>query len=113
MWVISRASWARRRADAPYLSRRTETWLQLKCHQRRGFVIAGHTDRTDGSPQVGSLLSAANRFFEIEKFSRDSLWRNAHESETLVSGLSAVSKLKIQLSQSEGAKLALRAAKRL
>ncbi|MDM0002244.1 DNA ligase D [Variovorax sp. J22P240] len=45
-----------KRADAPYASRRTETWLKLKCQQRQEFVIAGYTDRTDGSPQIGSLL---------------------------------------------------------
>ncbi|MDM0108844.1 DNA ligase D [Variovorax sp. J22R24] len=45
-----------KRADAPYASRRTETWLKLKCQQRQEFVVAGYTDRTDGSPQIGSLL---------------------------------------------------------
>ncbi len=45
-----------KRADAPYVSRRTETWLKLKCQQRQEFVVAGYTDRTDGSPQIGSLL---------------------------------------------------------
>ncbi|RZL93770.1 MAG: DNA ligase D [Variovorax sp.] len=45
-----------KRADAPYTSRRTETWLKLKCQQRQEFVVAGYTDRTDGSPQIGSLL---------------------------------------------------------
>ncbi|MDM0078497.1 DNA ligase D [Variovorax sp. J2P1-59] len=45
-----------KRADAPYSSRRTETWLKLKCQQRQEFVVAGYTDRTDGSPQIGSLL---------------------------------------------------------
>jgi bifunctional non-homologous end joining protein LigD len=45
-----------KRADAPYASRRTETWLKLKCQQRQEFVVAGYTDRSDGSPQIGSLL---------------------------------------------------------
>ena len=45
-----------KRADAPYTSRRTETWLKLKCKQRQEFVIAGYTDRSDGSAQIGSLL---------------------------------------------------------
>ena len=45
-----------KRADAPYVSRRTETWLKLKCKQRQEFVIAGYTERSDGSAQIGSLL---------------------------------------------------------
>ena len=45
-----------KRADAPYTSRRSETWLKLKCRQRQEFVIAGYTDRSDGSAQIGSLL---------------------------------------------------------
>lgn len=45
-----------KRADAPYSSRRTETWLKLKCKLRQEFVVAGYTDRTDGSAQIGSLL---------------------------------------------------------
>ena len=45
-----------KRADAPYSSRRTESWLKLKCKLRQEFVVAGYTNRSDGSPQVGSLL---------------------------------------------------------
>jgi bifunctional non-homologous end joining protein LigD len=45
-----------KRADAPYTSRRTETWLKLKCKLRQEFVVAGYTDRSDGSAQIGSLL---------------------------------------------------------
>jgi bifunctional non-homologous end joining protein LigD len=45
-----------KRADAPYASRRTDSWLKLKCKLRQEFVVCGYTDRTDGSPQVGSLL---------------------------------------------------------
>ena len=45
-----------KRADAPYSSRRTDSWLKLKCKLRQAFVVAGYTNRSDGSPQVGSLL---------------------------------------------------------
>jgi bifunctional non-homologous end joining protein LigD len=45
-----------KRADAPYVSRRSETWLKLKCKLRQEFVICGYTDRTDEAGQVGSLL---------------------------------------------------------
>lgn len=45
-----------KRADAPYVSTRSETWLKLKCLRQQEFVIVGFTDRSDGSAQVGSLL---------------------------------------------------------
>jgi len=47
-----------KRQDAPYVSRRTENWLKLKCQQRQEFVIGGYTDRRgerDGA-HIGSLL---------------------------------------------------------
>ena len=45
-----------KRADAPYVSGRSDAWLKLKCKQRQEFVICGYTNRSDGSAQVGSLL---------------------------------------------------------
>ena len=45
-----------KRVDAPYVSRRTETWLKLKCKQRQEFVVCGYTDRTRGPGQIGSLI---------------------------------------------------------
>ncbi|MDM0009460.1 DNA ligase D [Variovorax sp. J22G73] len=45
-----------KRADAPYVSRRSETWLKLKCKLRQEFIVCGYTDRTDNSAQIGSLL---------------------------------------------------------
>jgi bifunctional non-homologous end joining protein LigD len=45
-----------KRADAPYVSRRSETWLKLKCKLRQEFVVCGYVDRSDGAAQVGSLL---------------------------------------------------------
>ena len=45
-----------KRLDARYVSRRTDTWLKLKCRQRQEFVVCGYTDRSDGSPEIGSLL---------------------------------------------------------
>ena len=45
-----------KRADAPYASGRTTTWLKLKCKLRQEFVVCGYTDRSDGTAQVGSLL---------------------------------------------------------
>ncbi len=45
-----------KRSDAPYVAGRTPTWLKLKCLQRQAFVVCGYIDRSDGSPEVGSLL---------------------------------------------------------
>ena len=45
-----------KRRDAPYVSARTESWLKLKCAQRQEFIVIGYTDRSDGRPEVGSLL---------------------------------------------------------
>ncbi|HZE92237.1 MAG TPA: DNA ligase D, partial [Rhizobacter sp.] len=46
-----------KRRDAVYESRRTETWLKLKCQRRQEFVIGGFTVRQGGAAlEVGSLL---------------------------------------------------------
>jgi bifunctional non-homologous end joining protein LigD len=47
-----------KRDDAPYVSRRTDSWLKLKSQQRQEFVIAGFTDRSGdaASKEIGSLL---------------------------------------------------------
>ena len=47
-----------KRADAPYVSARTDTWLKLKCRQRQEFVIGAYTDRGNdpNAAEVGSLL---------------------------------------------------------
>ena len=45
-----------KRQDAPYVLKRTETWLKLKCHHRQEFVIGGFTDRSNAAHEVGSLL---------------------------------------------------------
>ena len=47
-----------KRADAPYVSARTETWLKLKCRQRQEFVVGGFTDRggETTAAEIGSLL---------------------------------------------------------
>ena len=45
-----------KRADSPYVSRRSESWLKLKCTLRQEFVVCGYTDRAGSSKEVGSLL---------------------------------------------------------
>ena len=42
-----------KRRDAPYASRRTDTWLKLKCQLRQEFVVIGFTDRS-GPSRPGS-----------------------------------------------------------
>ena len=45
-----------KRADSPYVSRRSPTWIKLKCTQRQEFVIGGWTDPKGSRVGVGSLL---------------------------------------------------------
>jgi len=45
-----------KRTDAPYESRRSTSWLKLKCKLRQEFVIAGMTARRGSDQEVGSLL---------------------------------------------------------
>lgn len=45
-----------KRADAPYVGRRTDTWLKLKCQLRQEFVVIGFTDRTNAPREVGALM---------------------------------------------------------
>jgi bifunctional non-homologous end joining protein LigD len=49
-----------KRADAPYVSSRTDTWLKLKTRQRQEFIVIGYTDRSDarGAREIGSLQLA-------------------------------------------------------
>ena len=45
-----------KRKDAPYESRRTETWLKLKNKLRQEFVVGGYTERPAARHEIGSLL---------------------------------------------------------
>jgi len=49
-----------KRTDAPYESRRSTSWLKLKCQQRQEFVIVGFTARKNVDGEVGSLLLAVH-----------------------------------------------------
>ena len=42
--------------DAPYVSRRSPTWIKLKCTHRQEFVIGGWTDPKGSRSGLGSLL---------------------------------------------------------
>ena len=45
-----------KRADSPYVSARSPTWIKLKCTQRQEFVIGGYTDPKGRRTGIGSLL---------------------------------------------------------
>ena len=45
-----------KRRDAPYVSRRSNDWIKLKCGQRQEFVIGGYTDPNGARTAFGSLL---------------------------------------------------------
>ncbi|HEX4511737.1 MAG TPA: DNA ligase D, partial [Burkholderiaceae bacterium] len=47
-----------KRADAPYVGARTDTWLKLKWQLRQEFVVVGFTPREGAVREVGSLLLA-------------------------------------------------------
>jgi bifunctional non-homologous end joining protein LigD len=45
-----------KRADAPYVSTRSPSWVKLKCTRRQEFVILGYTDPKGARAGFGSLL---------------------------------------------------------
>ncbi|MEO8079777.1 MAG: DNA ligase D, partial [Caldimonas sp.] len=45
-----------KRADSPYVSRRSPSWIKLKCTLRQEFVIGGYTDPKGSRTGIGSLL---------------------------------------------------------
>ncbi|MEO5672674.1 MAG: DNA ligase D, partial [Ramlibacter sp.] len=45
-----------KRKDAPYESRRTETWLKLKNKLRQECVVVGYTDRAGSKSEIGALM---------------------------------------------------------
>ncbi|WP_213956449.1 DNA ligase D [Variovorax sp. dw_954] len=49
-----------KRRDAPYVMRRADTWIKLKCARRQEFVIAGYTDPQGTRSGFGSLLLAVH-----------------------------------------------------
>jgi len=47
-----------KRADSPYVSRRSSDWIKLKCTQRQEFVIVGYTAPKGSRQGFGALLLA-------------------------------------------------------
>jgi bifunctional non-homologous end joining protein LigD len=53
-----------KRADAPYIGKRTQTWLKVKCTRRQEFVIVGWTE-SDKSRGFRALLLGAHEGKEL------------------------------------------------
>ena len=49
-----------KRLGSPYVSRRTDTWIKLKCAQRQEFVIVGYTSPQGSRTGFGALLLAVH-----------------------------------------------------
>jgi bifunctional non-homologous end joining protein LigD len=45
-----------KRAESPYLCRRTTDWQKLKCRQRQEFVVGGYTEPAGSRGHFGALL---------------------------------------------------------
>ena len=45
-----------KRRDSDYVSRRSPTWIKLKCGQRQEFVVGGYTDPQGARSAIGALL---------------------------------------------------------
>lgn len=47
-----------KRLSSPYVSRRSDSWLKLKCARRQEFVVVGYTDPKGARAGLGALLLA-------------------------------------------------------
>lgn len=47
-----------KRADSPYVGRRSDDWIKLKCKRRQEFVIVGYTEPKGSRSAFGALLLA-------------------------------------------------------
>jgi len=45
-----------KRADLPYVQKRSQGWVKIKCTRRQEFVVGGYTDPKGSRPYFGSLL---------------------------------------------------------
>lgn len=50
-----------KRAGSPYVSRRSEDWIKLKCRLRQEFVIVGYTEPRGSRSGFGALLLAVHK----------------------------------------------------
>ena len=49
-----------KRVDSPYSSRRSSTWIKLRCSKRQEFVVVGFSDPQGQRTGFGSLILAVN-----------------------------------------------------
>jgi bifunctional non-homologous end joining protein LigD len=49
-----------KRAGSPYVSRRSDDWIKLKCSQRHEFVVVGYSDPKGSRSGFGALLLGLN-----------------------------------------------------
>jgi bifunctional non-homologous end joining protein LigD len=49
-----------KRRSAPYVTRRAESWIKLKCARRQEFVIVGYTDPQGSRKGFGALMLAVH-----------------------------------------------------
>ncbi|MGY2292819.1 DNA ligase D [Pseudomonas sp. SDO528_S397] len=49
-----------KRAGSPYVSRRSDDWIKLKCRKRQEFVVVGYTRPQGSRTGFGALLLAVN-----------------------------------------------------
>ncbi|MCH3877454.1 hypothetical protein LZC34_09880, partial [Campylobacter jejuni] len=47
-----------KRLSSPYVSRRSDNWIKLKCARRQEFVVVGYTDPQGARVGLGALLLA-------------------------------------------------------
>lgn len=47
-------------SDTPYVSKRTQSWLKVKCEQTQTFTVIGYTEPNGGRNYFGSLVLAQN-----------------------------------------------------
>ncbi|MBF8778250.1 DNA ligase D [Pseudomonas fulva] len=47
-----------KRADSPYVGRRSDDWIKLKCKRRQEFVVVGYTEPKGSRSAFGALLLA-------------------------------------------------------
>jgi bifunctional non-homologous end joining protein LigD len=45
-----------KRADGPYVSGRSKSWIKIKCDRRQEFVIGGFTKPANGTEGIGALM---------------------------------------------------------
>lgn len=55
-----------KRGDSPYVGRRCDSWLKLKCQQRQEFIVIGFTDRRDAPDEIGALLLGYHEAGELK-----------------------------------------------